>query len=253
LIALIRPALSRDDYDSINTGLRDIGRALAGQRDHAVMRMTLEVISTDVADGKGAEAIQRAQAILDKQAVSEPSAGVDHDGVLGDLNTVTKLISALRLGHLQPDHLCQGAGRTYAKARRGLGLTAADENQADRHAEDLHEWRKTVQRHWRHVQMLAPVWPAAMAARVEDARAISQLLGEHNDLAVLRRFISSKHNRIKRQDRIVILGLIDARQTGLRERPFWLASRLFSASRPDFERDVRQYWNSASNLTGTAR
>ena len=36
--------------------------------------------------------------------------------------------------------------------------------------EDLHEWRKGVQHHWRQMQLLAPCWPSELSARVEAAK-----------------------------------------------------------------------------------
>ncbi len=54
--------------------------------------------------------------------------------------------------------------------------------------EDFHALRKSVQQHWRHMQLLSRAWPEALSARADEAKALSQLLGEDHDLYVLRSF-----------------------------------------------------------------
>ncbi|MCQ9933930.1 CHAD domain-containing protein, partial [Staphylococcus aureus] len=51
---------------------------------------------------------------------------------------------------------------------------------------NLHEWRKRVKDHWYQARLLRPIWPAIMDPHVAAADTLGEILGQVNDLAVLR-------------------------------------------------------------------
>ena len=47
------------------------------------------------------------------------------------------------------------------------------------------EWRKRLQRHWRHMQLLAEGWPGYLRQRAQLTHKISETIGQEHDLSVL--------------------------------------------------------------------
>ena len=76
--------------------------------------------------------------------------------------------------------LAEGMERCYRKGRRAF--RSAYRKPSD---EAFHAWRKSVQQHWRHMQLISRAWPEALSARAGEAKELSRLLGEDHDLAVL--------------------------------------------------------------------
>src|SRR6185436_4156312 len=85
----------------------------------------------------------------------------------------------------------------FRSLAKGLRLCYRDTRKAFQHGfasdrdEDLHDWRKCVQHHWRQMQLLAPCFPSELTARAEAARTLSQILGDDHDISLLSRLIST--------------------------------------------------------------
>lgn len=252
LFALIRPALDAAAYVQVNTGLRDIGRALAASRDAAVAGLALEGLAANC-DAGSAAMFKRVRTGLRKSLVGPSTGDAVHAPVRSDLARAADLVADLDLTRLEPQHLFAGAGQTYAHGRRGLRSIGPAGAGPDACAIALHNWRKSVQRHGRHMQLLSPIWPAAIGARIDDAWVVSQRLGAYNDLAVLHALIARQDNRIKLADQQAVLGLISQRQTDLAHAPVWLGERLYAQSRRRFERDLADFWAVALKLNNSAR
>src|SRR6185437_13892719 len=80
----------------------------------------------------------------------------------------------------------KGLRQSYRGGRKALAKAFASGS-----AEDFHEWRKALQHHWRHMQLLTPCWPSELSARVEISRSLSQILGDDHDIAMLQHLISA--------------------------------------------------------------
>jgi hypothetical protein len=91
------------------------------------------------------------------------------------------------LRHFTYADLLDGTLRTYKRAHRGLADAQAAET-----SDAYHEWRKEVQRHWRHTTLLLSLWPDEMSARAELARALSHTIGEEHDRALLAQWLTHK-------------------------------------------------------------
>jgi CHAD domain-containing protein len=52
--------------------------------------------------------------------------------------------------------------------------------------ENLHEWRKRTKELRYQLELLSPLWPAAMKRRARRAKKLSDVLGDDHDLAVFR-------------------------------------------------------------------
>ena len=76
---------------------------------------------------------------------------------------------------------CSPASRAPTRA----GATRSPIARATPEPELLHAWRKRAKDLWYHQRLLAPAWPDVLGAQAEEAHALTELLGDDHDLAVL--------------------------------------------------------------------
>jgi CHAD domain-containing protein len=116
--------------------------------------------------------------------------------------------------------------------------------------ETFHDWRKAMQRHWRHLQLVSPAWPEALRPRIALAQELSQLLGDDHDLAVLREWISTRGKTLLDEDEIAELQtLCRKRQSELRRLAKGRGRRLFGEKPKAFRRRIANYWLTAPEIS----
>ncbi|NJM55272.1 MAG: CHAD domain-containing protein [Verrucomicrobiae bacterium] len=142
------------------------------------------------------------------------------------------------------DTAFSGVADSYRKARRGMhhALTTCD-------ADDLHEFRKAAQFHWRQMHLLTAAWPEYFEARATTARRLSMILGDNHDLDMLAAVISAPDGtrglRLSAQRRALILSIIEARQRELQSRAALLGQQLFADPPSVFRDAISFHWTTA--------
>lgn len=244
LLRLVRPALGDGVFRSENASLRDIGRGLSGARDRHVLLETLLKLEN------GAEDV-RNDACATMRDVINRTNGNGH-GV--DPQDVKQAVEALkeaeaRFSDLEFDGegfaiVGPGLRASYHKGRRAFRKAYA--NPTD---ESFHEWRKGAQQHWRHMLLLSRAWPACLNARVGEARAISQILGDDHDLAMLIGFARAQpESALSAEHAAEIEILARERQSQLRALAHPKGARLFSESAKSLHDRMADYWEAAVAL-----
>lgn len=248
LLRLIRdglPAGMAKDYDR---RLGEIGRMLSGTRDVDVLGDTVTKLETrgglDPAD---AAAIRR---LVDRIRTGHTTANartaartarrelgkVAH--ALGELDSISR-----------PRHVIRaGLADTHKRGRERVKLARA--NASD---ENLHALRKAVQRHWRQMSLMIEAWPEVVGGRVGEARQISELLGDHHDIAVLAARIAEADAKDFPEDaRSRIQTACRERQSVLAAEALERARRLFAGQPEALARQILRWWQSASRLHAAA-
>lgn len=240
LLRLIRPAIGEQAFRSENAHLRDIGAMLSGTRDRHVLIETmskLEAASGHNGLGDGVRKLlmeQNGQQGDDVDAAAMKQA-------LKELDEARKRLSRLRISGRGFDIVGAGLEASYRKARRAF--REAYENSED---EAFHEWRKGAQQHWRHMVLLARAWPECLEARINEARDLSQLLGDDHDLAILAAFVGSERaTAIPPKQVALIEKLARERQAELRKIARPIGDRLFAESAKALRRRMATYWEAA--------
>lgn len=143
----------------------------------------------------------------------------------------------------------------FATLKRGLERSYRHGRQAFSRAygkpadEAYHELRKQVQLHWRQMQLLERAWPEYCAARVAAARELSQILGEDQDLSVLKAFLKrAQRDQMGPLEAKSIRRAIRDRQNELRDLAWPRAHRLFAERPEDLGRHVNALWSSAKRI-----
>jgi CHAD domain-containing protein len=243
LLRLIRPALSETIYERETKRLSGIGRLLSGERDRHVMQQTLlKLESQHGALPNDAGKHVRTWLAQPPRATGRGGAADVRRKALTQLKPARKAFAGPHITDVELTHLLDGLELTYRKARRAFHK--AYEQPSD---ESFHHWRKTVQQHWRHMQLLSRGWPEALSARAGEAKALSQILGEDHDLAVLAAFVRAHADPLVGADDIDLLETqCRASQAELRERARHHGARLFAEPAKNLKARLGAYWSAAA-------
>lgn len=244
LIRILRPGLEPAWYRETDAGLRNIGRGLSGSRDRFVAATTLAAIEARAGHEPGAFASVLPPATRDANGdearLQDAMAATRHAAdALSRLRGEFATLSRREIG--EPD-VVGGFRRTYANGRRDMGTAFAASTD-----EPVHEWRKSVQRHWRHLQLVERVWPDELAARIREARRISELIGEHQDLTVLKSLVRAAASRHRgRHLARKVIGLAQQRQADILALVRPHGERLFADKPGDLARRIALYWQATT-------
>jgi hypothetical protein len=243
LLRLVRPALSKEQFRRENARFRDIARLLATSRDRQVMRDTVARLATG-ADERQGKALAALNEVL-AQDIGTSGAPPDHtvafEPVIASLSRAKKDFKHLDLELNMKDLIRIGLKRSYRAGQEALAAAKAKPDD-----ETLHEWRKTVQVHWRHMLLLSDAWPEYFAVRSNAAKELSDCLGEDHDLAVLIGFVTNGGgSAIGQAHAEAIVSLADEQQRQLREKAFRKGAFLFAEDARGLANTVRRYWSVA--------
>jgi len=226
LLRLVRKSLG-DDYVVENTWLRDAARSLTGARDAEAMIETLEKLRKKTEDRAIRLDIGRA-----KRSIRARSRR------LGTQSTIAEeLLSAARtrlpLRSEIPDRFStigRGLSRTYAAGRRAFHRAIVSHSPTD-----LHTLRRRVKDHWYQVRLLSTAAPDLLDPYADTIKDLSDFLGEHHDLILLRDSLDS--GRFAN-----LLDLAEQRRNELEGKALALATIVFAEEARAWRARMRAYW-----------
>jgi CYTH domain-containing protein/CHAD domain-containing protein len=234
VVRLLRPALGESAYRKENRCYREAGRALSASRDAQVKLETLDALGDHGDDlPMAALAAWRHELARDLEKTGEAGGAA--------LDEAIELIAA---GHERIDDwglegdwdlLAPGVRRTYQRGRRAMRRAEDDPEAAT-----MHDWRKRAKDLWYLLRLLERVWPELLGETTEEAHRLTELLGDHHDLAVLARDLAG---RPLSDDQIGQLSAaIAGRQDELAAEAFELGHRLYAEKPKAFRRRIHAYW-----------
>jgi len=236
LLALCEPLIGKKKCRSQRRSAASAARLLASTRDFQVMRESVQSLLDRAAISEAAG--EFLISALDRAAPTRRVRGTAPDPVRKALLAVSNLVDSLPSSRTKGRRkvLVVGMRRTYKRC-----LTAQSTAWAEKTDDAFHDFRKHVQTHWRHLQLMRRAWSEEMGARIELARSLSQLLGEDHDLAVLATFASAISDPTPALQ-AEVMAACRARQKIIRRLARPLARRLFAESPSDFARRISIYW-----------
>lgn len=244
LVDCVEPAIGAKAARKHDRALRDIARALAHRRDADVSLQTVALLEEHFGD----EARQTLKPLRSYLAAHHSKSVERLDGAA--IADISGMLAAA--GTALGKQVWKGKG--FAPVLRGLsrtyrlGRVAVDEAFASPTDERLHELRKDVQAHWRHMALISRAWPEAFAARVAAAHEISQMLGDDHDLAMLK----AAAGALDRADRVVVVRLCKRRQKELRALAEPAARRLYAEPEKAFAERMAVYWTLGRKIAAGA-
>jgi CHAD domain-containing protein len=228
LVRLSRDALGDEAYRRENTIFRDAGRRLSGARDAAVLVQTLDGLTTRYRDELGDGAFTGLRAALASEAEAASSALADDrsavDRVQGTLEAARRRVGGWPLpDDGGPATLTPGFERIYRRGRRALKAARKEPD-----TETLHELRKRAKDLWHAAQVLRPAAPKAMKRLARGAHALSDVVGEDHDLAVLRAAVRERHATLAPGELALLERLIARRRARLQRRALARGQRVYA-------------------------
>jgi CHAD domain-containing protein len=239
-LRLVRPVIGDAIYRRQNERFRDAGRSLSAARDAKVLAETIDALTERFADDPppgGWDSVREALTVV-----------VADDGDLDDLRRSAaaeiesgrREIQTLPLPGRPNDVLRPGLQDVYRRGRRRL--REAVEQPTD---ERLHELRKRVKDLWYHLRLLRDGSPELVKPLEDGADALSDLLGDDHDLAVLAAKLDAADS-IDGDQRRHIHRLIDARRSELQGKALPDAKRLYKRKPKAFAKRLTEPWEAAT-------
>jgi CHAD domain-containing protein len=228
-----------------NRIMRDAARSLSGARDAQVLVETLDA----VAPARGGSAPRDAAKPLRRELEANRrrlAQEVQHDGgtkgaAVEALTGVLGRVDRWPLEEEGFDAAKGGLERIHDRGRRAMS-EALDRGDDD----SWHEWRKRVKDLWYCARILRPLAPASIEGVVSDADALSDVLGDHHDLAVLEAAIDEHRPALDAEQARLLHEAVAWRRTRLRLAAIPLGRRLYAEKPRAFARRFSAYWDARS-------
>lgn len=251
LLALIRPGLPEPVFLSLTDRVRTIARELAPAREAHALLDAIDKLDDDL-DAGGSTPIRSLRAWLHRRRQAAERS-LESNTASDALRGLCALRPAMANLAVYPDAfqpIAKGLRESYRSGRKAFAH--AFDSSSD---EDFHEWRKTLQHHWRHMQLLTPCWPSELSARVEASRTLSQVLGDDHDIALVRQLVSAPTMVFASpEDTKAFLKRCRTRHEALRREAQTRGARLFAERSGPFVERIEAYWLTAAQGIGeTAR
>jgi CHAD domain-containing protein len=236
LLRLVRAGLSLEMFVEENAMLKAIAASIAGERERVSLEAAVAWLAPVIEDPRAIRALRAS--VPQTSGVAGPESGPDP----GSAEAAASRLVALDVEGSGLEVIEAGLARCHRQCRRAYAQAIETGD-----GEAFHEWRKTVQWHWRHMQLLSPAWPQFCAARLESARRVSQLLGDDHDLTQLIALVRSAD--LSKPARSKIAKVIEARQTKLRAAATLDGQRLLADRPKALARLICAYWRAAGGST----
>jgi CHAD domain-containing protein len=236
-IRLVREELGADLRRDENAALRDAQARLSRARDAQVMLETLARLQ-DSSNGRvPAPATAALRDALRKRRDAARRQGHDERAeAVAELQAAQRRVESWPLDDESFSTAAQGLRRIYRDGRRAQRAANATDD-----AEPWHEWRKRVKDLWYAARILRPAAPLELGAVVDEADGLAELLGDHNDLAVLRDALDEHADATTERQAEQLRAAIDDAAIGLRRRAVPLGLRLYAEPPKRFVARVAAY------------
>ena len=242
VLRLVRDGLGDAVYRTENTRFRDAGRMLSGARDAQVRLETLATLRERFDDRLSEEGM----ALFAHALEGERERLGDPDGEALSLDQATEAIEAGREAVTEwPLHTDEwslvgpGIRRSYRRGRNRFRDVKAEPND-----EAVHEWRKRVKDLWYQLRLVRNAKKSVLREAADEAHELSDLLGDHHDLAVLRDDALERRELFADGDLEKLLASISERQDELASNAIDLGERVYVEKPKAFEKRLRSYWKS---------
>src|SRR5947209_2526672 len=235
LLRLVRGEIGDDVYHRENRVLRDSARALSAMRDAAVLvHVHDEVVRAGAMPlaGYRMELVERHND-LQRQVLEE--------GILPNvrerLATVVVRSQTWPIGMVEWDVLGAGLKRVYRRGRKAMAAAYEEPS-----AESFHQWRKRA-KYFRHqLSFLHDLWPEVIGGTENAAHALTDLLGDEHDLAMLRNAAVAAGCGPEREAE-PFAEFIESRRALLRTRAQPIGLRLYAEKPSRFIGRLGRYWD----------
>jgi CHAD domain-containing protein len=250
-VRVARDAIGEEAYERENTAFRDAARRLAAGRDAQVMLETLDALGERFAGELPARATRGLRERLEEEhARTAPAArgggggtgDDDDDGIGAVLAAVEQAQARTPAWTFERDGieaLSPGLRRIYRRGRKRMRAARAEPT-----PENLHAWRKRVKDLWHATQIVRGAQPKRLKRVSRRAHALADVLGDANDLDMLRAFVCAHPRCFADEDaQAALLAVVDRRTAVLRDDALRRGRKLYKRSPKRFVARIERGWN----------
>ena len=240
LLRLVRPQFA--GYAAENRWYRDSARGLAAIRDAATSVGAFERLLGRYEE-RGADRAAFAafeHYLTERRDAEQRDAGPALEQFVARMRQARERIVTWRLDAEEFGAVAGGLQKTYRRARDAMDAARANPIDAS-----LHEWRKRTKYHAHHLRLLRPIWDEPLRARASATKALSDLLGDDHDIAVLIDALRPMTlAKAAEKSRLLILeSLAREYRLELRGRAELLGARIFAEKSKHFAGRYETYWD----------
>ena len=232
LLRMVSPAIGRQVYRRENARFRDLGRELSGARDAEVKLQTLESLRERSGNLDGLDGYVAA---LEKERTGAEVSGSTLARAISELEESRECVADWALGGWTPTG--DGLVRGYRRGRKALAKARVDPSDAK-----VHEWRKRSKDLWYHLRIVSTAWPEVLESVADQAHKLSELLGDHHDLAVLAEDAAGRPASLMDGAQSRLIAAIRKRQKKLLADALPLGTRLYAERPKAFGDRIDAYW-----------
>ena len=244
LLRMARGTLDPATRRSENAALRHAARALSASRDAEVMLQALDELSERYAGQAPRDTFDaiRRQLEAERDPARQRLLESGLPGAVADeLRAVRTRIDDWPLRRDGWKALRPGLDRGYRGGRRAFERARSKPT-----VEHLHEWRKRTKDLWYELRLLGPLSPPIVGGHADEAHALSDLLGDDHDLALLRETLLDRSGEAA-VDVGPVVELIDHRREQLHTEALQVGRRLYAERPKAFRRRMHRYWKASQD------
>lgn len=239
LLRLVREELGEPVYRRESERFREAGRLLSGARDAEVKLETIDRLRERDGEIPTKTALERYVRSLESERDEHAHAEAERERAASRIEAARAAVEEWELRTDSWALVAPGLARAYRRGRNRYRDTGGDPSAAN-----VHEWRKRVKDLWYHLRILHPIWPALLAETADQAHRLSDLLGDHHDLAVLAEDARGRRDRFDSEsDLESLLAAVERRQARLLDQALALGARLYAEKPKAFVSRLARYWS----------
>ena len=230
-----------------NRRLRDNAKSLSAVRDATAMIEVVTHLQQELDDGEKREALSRIISTLSARRDRVAETEFDPARLPETIRALKEASEAVGEASFDSSH--RKNARMLAKAWAGTGrkavaaIAACKEQSTD---DDFHELRKRSYDYRLNHLLLRDVWPSAMKAKHDAAKALIERLGIINDISVLSLLIDQEPDLFSdEKDRSQLLDTINATRQPNREAALAAAESLFGDKPNEESERIELLWVAA--------
>ena len=243
LLRLVRDAAPQL-YRRENAAFRDTMRRISEDRDAGVAVETYDALLSRFSEDGMAEELAPIRSVLAerRQEVLGEDLEARLEGIRAELVAARERVEGWELEGAGFAVFEGGVARTYRRARARMHA-AYDEGTSSA----FHLWRKRAKYHRQHLRLLEAAWPEVVEPHRQQVHALTDLLGDDHDLAVLRADLTAAPARFAGARRVAALcGLLDRRRAELQAAAHALGQRCFAEEEGCIVARLGSYWDVAT-------
>jgi CHAD domain-containing protein len=237
LARLMRYELGEQEFDRVNSSLRDAGRRLAVARDADVRLATLERLQRRHPDSLAQAGIERLGEQLRRER-AQTGVSADEHTTLAEVSEMRRELASWKLVEHDFKTLEPGLRRIYREGRRRYRRVR---RQRGADIDAAHDWRKRVKGLYYALDMLGD---GSKGARKSSKRAerLGEILGEEHDLWMLAAYAREHSDAFEgdSEAQAALVKLVERRRERLHRRALGRGARLYKRKPRAFTRRVHK-------------